>query len=251
VTKWVLTAGGCLLLPGVVLSGLAVLISSSTGYDHASQGWIIAGLLAFVGGLWLLRRIVIQATVPMERPRWGDNREPPPPPPPQGVPERPPPEAAGSKHVGLWVMGCLVAIVLMFAAFPLVIFLADTSVRDSHQSQAPDTTEPTHSQGPNAIELGTGGVNCSLATSATTFSTHDRIRVAAYNVPGAGDVAFRLVQYGKVLAGYPVIRPTNPTSGCVYEELPPLPVGHYEVWISMAAGPIDPALFLGDFNVTP
>jgi hypothetical protein len=124
-------------------------------------------------------------------------------------------------------LGCLGAFFLVYLiSLPLIIFLADTSVRDSLQS-TPTTPDSTPS--PDAVEFGTGGTGCTPATTATTFSTRDRIRLVAANVPGGGDVTIRLVQYGKALAGYPVIRPTDPTSGCVDDVLPPLPVGHYEV----------------------
>jgi hypothetical protein len=113
-------------------------------------------------------------------------------------------------------MGCFVAIILLFASFLLVIYLADTSVRESHRSQpqdtlgpvpsqAPDTTEPTPPPTPVAVErtplpasdsiaFGTGGANCTLVTSATTFSTRDRIRLVSAGVLGRGDVSIVWLQ---------------------------------------------------------
>jgi hypothetical protein len=178
-----------------------------------------------------------------------DDREPPPPLPPQGVPQWPLPPVAGKKHPLRWVMGCLVAIVLLFASFPLVIWFADTSI--PHPSGQPVTNAPEHTVEP--ITFGLGGAGCSLATIATTFSAQDQVRLVAANVPGGGDVDIRLGQYGQVFAGYPVRRSPDPTSGCAYYDLPPLPVGQYDVWISMASAPFEPGRYsyVGGYDVTP
>jgi hypothetical protein len=137
-------------------------------------------------------------------------------------------------------MACLVAIVLMFASIPLGIYLADVAFRDSHRSMTVTSVK---------IEFGTGGAGCSLATTATTFSTRDRIRMVGTSRPAGKLLSIHLLQYGRLLALFPVTS-SDPTSGCVDDDLPSLPVGHYEVRICEAAGPVAPSLAVGEFDVT-
>jgi hypothetical protein len=173
-----------------------------------------------------------------------DNREPPP-------PRHLIPRWAQSRTSRV-VIGCLVLVLVWVISLPLVIFLADSSVRSSHQSDFPDFStvpEPTY----DPIEFGTGGAGCTLATTATTFSTRDRIRLVAASVPGGEEASILLLQgdAGRLVAGYPVTRLSDQTADCVDDVLPPLPADHYSVEISIPPGSLIVPRFMGTFNVTP
>jgi hypothetical protein len=88
-------------------------------------------------------------------------------------------------------MACLVAIVLMFASIPLGIYMADVAFRDSHRSTTVTSVK---------IEFGTGGAGCSLATTATTFSTRERIRMVGASRLGRELLSIHLLQDGRLLA---------------------------------------------------
>lgn len=178
-----------------------------------------------------------------------DDREPPPLPPPRGVPQWPPPPAAGRKHPVRWVVGCLVAVVLAWViSLPLVIWLADTSI--PHPSRQPVNIVPENTY--ETIKFGLGGAGCSLATIATTFSAKDQIRLVAAGAMGGGEASILLLRgEGTPVAGYPATRPIDPRAGCMYDLLPPLPPDHYSVWISIPPGPLVVPRFMGEFDVTP
>jgi hypothetical protein len=116
-------------------------------------------------------------------------------------------------------------------------------------SQPTPTTPGSPPATSGGIEFGLGDTGCTLATTATTFSTRDQIRLVGSGLPVGGLLTIQRLQDGKLVAGFPVTRPS--TFGCVDDDLPSLPVGHYEVRIYEAAGPVAPPLAIGTFNVTP
>lgn len=148
----------------------------------------------------------------------------------------------------LWGLGCLVALIPLLLAVPLGIFLADSGV--SGQNRQPVKIVPENTYEP--IKFGLGGAGCSLAIIATTFSAQDQIRLVAAGAMGGGEASILLIRgEGRLVAGYPAIRPIDPKADCMYDLLPPLPADHYSVWISIPPGPLVVPRFMGEFDLTP
>jgi hypothetical protein len=101
------------------------------------------------------------------------------------------------------------------------------------------------------ISMGLGGSGCGLASTATTFTVGQPIRlVATFSraLAAADTVTIDLRRnYESDVDGYPSLRIVDNASACIIEALPQLSPGHYTAVVSLGAGSGES----GQFDVTP
>jgi len=125
-----------------------------------------------------------------------------------------------------WILIGIVAIVAIWAvSLPFVIGNLDKDIAARAQARPA-----------LPIYLVLGGDGCGTASSASRFTTADRIRLVSDQAPGSEDVMIELFPLPFDTAhpappGYPAHRHFDSTAQCVSEKLPPLAPGRYEAWV--------------------
>jgi hypothetical protein len=147
----------------------------------------------------------------------------------------PPPPRSGRSRILL--LGCAIVAVVLLAG-PLIAL----AILDGSGSGGPAT---------QSVGFGTGGSECTLTDTATSFPAGTPIRAVATFSPdvSSGTITVRMYRDGAELVGMrETVRIEEPTS-CIHATLAPLDVGHYRVEYEVDPSPMPP--LSGEFDITP